>query len=207
MKRPEHLAISSGRVTPRRAISIGIVGALHIAVIWALLNGITAKVQKYIPPTLIAHVVDVQQPKPQTVPPPPTLVKPTEPQVMPPPEIVVQTPPPPAAISAPPQQPATNPVPVNASAAGITSTHTTPPYPPNARRLGEQGQVLLKIMVTPQGSVSDAQVARSSGYPDLDQTAVDWVKSHWRYKPAMQNGVAIASTTQAIVKFDLKTAH
>ncbi len=207
MKRPEHIAISSGRMTPRRALSIGLVGAIHVAVIWALLNGIAVRIKNYIPPTLIAHVVNIQQPEQKVAPPPTSFVKPTEPQIAPPPVIDIQTPPPPAAISTPPRQPATNTVPVNASASGIASTHTTPPYPPNARRLGEQGEVRLKITVTPQGTVGDAQVEQSSGHPDLDQTAMDWVKSHWRYKPAMQNGVAIASTTEAIVKFDLKTAH
>ena len=55
--------------------------------------------------------------------------------------------------------------------------------------------------------MSNAQVQQTSGFPDLDQTALVWVKVHWRHKPAMQGVVAIASSTEAIVKFDLKNAH
>ena len=207
MQRPQHAAIHREGMSPRRMASIGFVGVLHIVVIWALLNGFAQKAVKYLPPVLEAHVVNTQQPQQRVLPPPPSMVKPTEPQVAVPPEIQIQTPPPQTAISAPPQQAVTNPAPlVNASAAGITNTHTTPPYPPMARRMSEQGIVRLKISVTPQGTVSDAQVEQSSGHPDLDQTAMAWVKAHWRYKPAMQNGMAVASVTEAIVKFDLKNA-
>jgi len=74
------------------------------------------------------------------------------------------------------------------AAAGIASTHTTPPYPLLARRLGEEGSLRLQLTISPQGIVTEAQVVRSSGYDDLDRAARDWVKAHWRYRPALRGG-------------------
>jgi len=54
--------------------------------------------------------------------------------------------------------------------------------------------------------VTAAQVTNSSGVAELDQTAVDWVVAHWKYRPAMQNGLAVASTADAEVVFNLKNA-
>ena len=80
------------------------------------------------------------------------------------------------------------------AAASIAGTHTTPPYPGIARKMGEQGTVKLRLTISPQGVVTAADVVQSSGFPDLDQTAVSWVMSHWKYKPAVQAGVAVTST-------------
>ena len=83
-------------------------------------------------------------------------------------------------------------------------THTIPEYPPISRRLGEQGTVLLKIVIDANGDVTSATVEKSSGYSRLDEAAVSWVKRHWRYHPATLNGKPIAVTTQAKVRFDLR---
>jgi TonB family protein len=50
-------------------------------------------------------------------------------------------------------------------------------------------------------------VVSSSGHADLDEAAVAWVKSHWRYQPAMQNGGAVPATTNAVVTFTLNQLH
>lgn len=190
-----------------RYVGIGLTLALNGLLIWALANGLATKITKYVPAVLETKVIDTPQaqPKPVTPPPAPQIEKvlPTEQT----PEPVIQIAPDANAqtIQVQPQQQV--PVQADASAAGVTSTHTTPPYPPVARRLGEQGTVILAITVAPDGSVSAAQVATSSGVPELDQAALNWVKAHWRYTPAMQGGVAVPSSTQAAVKFDLKQAR
>jgi periplasmic protein TonB len=104
------------------------------------------------------------------------------------------------------QQPTTPQVP-DSAASGMTETHTTPPYPADARNLSQQGTVTLALTIDATGAVTNAQVKASSGYPDLDQTAVNWVIAHWRYKPAIQSGVPVASTSLAAVKFDLRQAR
>jgi protein TonB len=85
----------------------------------------------------------------------------------------------------------------------IAATHTVPPYPPIARRLGVEGKVTLRLTVSVEGRVSRAEVVTSSGRDDLDQTAQQWIMAHWRYKPALANGVAAASQTLATVTFSL----
>lgn len=192
----------------RRYAGIGLAVALNGVLVWALANGLAIKLTKYVAPVLETRVIDTPQAQPKQVVPPPSpkmeKVLPTEQT----PEPVIQIAPDPAAqtIQVPQQQ--TPPVPpADASASGLTNTHTTPPYPPMARRLGQQGTVVLAITVGADGTVSAAQIARSSGFPELDQAALEWVKAHWRYKPAMQGGVAVPSTTQAAVKFDLRQAH
>lgn len=189
----------------RRYAGISLAVALNGLLIWALASGLAIKISKYVPPALIAKVIDEPQVQPKQVTPPPTpqmeKVIPTE-QTPPP---IIQIAPDPNAQTIqvqPQQQPQVQRT--DSSASGLTNTHTTPPYPPVARRLGQQGTVILSITVAADGSVSEAQVATSSGVPELDHAALEWVRSHWRYKPAMQGGVGVPSTTQAAVKFDLK---
>ncbi|HTK80176.1 MAG TPA: TonB family protein [Rhizomicrobium sp.] len=212
-----------------RYIGIGFVGALHVIAIWALANGLAIKIVKSVPKLIEAKIV--QTPPPKEKPPPTPEVKlqaPPKivPAYIPPPDIKVATPPPPAPIQqvqqvtpppkvvpppqaiappAPPPPPAKPAVP-DSGPTGITSTHTTPPYPAVARRLGKEGTVTLSISVSASGEVTDASVASSSGIDELDQAAVQWVKEHWRYKPAIRNGEPAAGTVQAAVRFTLKNA-
>jgi protein TonB len=98
---------------------------------------------------------------------------------------------------------AVNPVVPARAAVSIIATHTVPPYPPIARRIGAEGKVTLRLTVTPEGRVSEAEVVTSSGRDDLDQTAQAWIIAHWTYKPALANGVPVASKTLASVTFSL----
>jgi len=198
-----HIQTTGGR--SRYAIGAAFVVALHVVLIWALANGLAVKLGIYTPPVLETRVIDTPQvqPKQETPPPQPKMeqIKPTEQT----PEPLIQIAPDPSAqtIQVPPQQQAPQ-MPVSASVQGLVNTHTTPPYPPNARRLGQEGRVVLSLAIGADGAITDAQVASTSGFPELDQAALEWVKAHWRYKPALQSGVAVTSTTQAAVKFDLK---
>lgn len=56
-----------------------------------------------------------------------------------------------------------------------------PPYPLTSRRMGEQGQVRLHVLITPLGNVSEVRVQNSSGFPRLDQSALDTVLRKWRF--------------------------
>ena len=89
----------------------------------------------------------------------------------------------------------------------IADTHTIPPYPTLGMRLGHEGIVQLRIVVDEQGRVVAAQVESSSGYTELDDAAVAWVQSRWRYQPAMQDGRAVSATLHVAVKFHLNTAR
>jgi periplasmic protein TonB len=222
--------IPQARSRTARYVGGAFVGALHVLAIYALANGLAIKLVKEVPKLIETRIIQ-PPPKPKETPPPkPELKMPAPPKIqtfVPPPEIKIATPPPPPTAvqqvqtitpppPAPPQQPApvTPPAPPppaapaipDSEAVGIASTHTTPPYPPVAHRLGKEGTVMLHISISATGDVTDASVASSSGNDELDQAAVEWVKSHWRYKPAIRNGQPAASTAQVAVKFTLQNA-
>jgi protein TonB len=210
MLKPRHeiLSVQANGMSPRRAATIGTVGAIHALAIYALISGMgTTVVQN------VEHVLQIQQvetttpPKTPLTPVQPNLVRPTDPTTptVPVPKIDVATDQP-NPINVMPTPTNTTP-PVSTGASGIASTHTTPPYPVAARTASHQGIVTLTITVGPTGEVTNAAVAQSSGFPELDQAAVAWVMGHWKYKPAVQDGVAVTSTTQAAVKFDLQQAR
>lgn len=48
-------------------------------------------------------------------------------------------------------------------------------YPDGARSRGEKGIVFLKFAVSPKGEVTAAEIAKSSGFPELDQAALDMI--------------------------------
>ncbi len=76
-----------------------------------------------------------------------------------------------------------------------------PPYPRAAGRRGEEGSVEMLVSVGADGAVAGVEVAVSSGHADLDRTATDAV-SHWHFRPAHQNGVAVP--TQMLQVFNFK---
>jgi protein TonB len=80
-------------------------------------------------------------------------------------------------------------VPPRADAAHLINP--APAYPAISRRLGEQGQVQLDVYILTDGSVGEIKLKRSSGFPRLDQAALDAVR-HWRYQPARRGHEAIA---------------
>jgi protein TonB len=63
-----------------------------------------------------------------------------------------------------------------------------PPYPSFARSRGLQGTVVVSISAAPDGTVTSASVARSSGSPDLDRYAVSWIRSRWRMPAGTSSG-------------------
>jgi protein TonB len=190
-------------MTPRRALTIGAVGLLHGAAIYALITGMAATIVTQVDHIVNVDVIASDVAKPIPVPPKPVLLQPTDTSTIRPPDIAIASADGPS-ISVSPSNPA-NVVP-DSGAAGISSSHSTPPYPVEARNAAHQGTVLLQLTVSPRGDVVAAMVVASSGYPELDQTAVDCVIAHWKYKPAIQNGVSVTSQTRAAVKFDLKQA-
>ena len=64
-----------------------------------------------------------------------------------------------------------------------------PAYPAMSRRLGEQGKVTLRVLISQDGSAKQAQVLRSSGFERLDQLALRTVLA-WRYVPGQRDGQA-----------------
>ncbi|WP_414440731.1 energy transducer TonB [Burkholderia sp. 22PA0106] len=63
-----------------------------------------------------------------------------------------------------------------------------PVYPAKARRLGQAGVVTLRVTVAADGHVARALVSRSSGYPALDDAAVEALQAG-RCQPYLENGM------------------
>ena len=58
-------------------------------------------------------------------------------------------------------------------------TNRAPVYPEIARRRGEQGQVMLRVSVSTDGTPLEVDVHDTSGYPSLDSAALNAVRQ-WR---------------------------
>lgn len=78
-----------------------------------------------------------------------------------------------------------------------------PGYPSISRRLGEEGVVMLRVYVSPQGTPDQIQLLKSSGFDRLDQAALSAV-SKWRFAPARQGKIAVAAWVQVPVSFQLR---
>lgn len=101
-----------------------------------------------------------------------------------------------------PPQPKPNAVPDRA-AVSIAATHSSPPYPTIARRLGAEGRVTLRLTILADGKVGKAEVVTSSGRRDFDEAAQSWIVQHWTYQPAIKDGVPATSQAMAAVNFTL----
>ena len=102
----------------------------------------------------------------------------------------VPTPPAPAVQQAAPAPEAPAPVtPPRTDAAHLNNP--APQYPSLSRRLGEQGRVMLDVYILPDGSVGEIKLNKSSGFPRLDNAALQAVKN-WKYVPAKRGNRPIA---------------
>jgi len=77
-----------------------------------------------------------------------------------------------------------------------------PTYPRFSRRLGEEGRVLLKVLVTTQGTPGAVAVEQSSGFERLDKAAIKAVE-HWQFVPARKGSEILSAYVLVPVKFSL----
>lgn len=122
--------------------------------------------------------------------------QPVEP--VPTPAPVVTAPPAPVAAPAPAPEPV---VPPRFDAAYLDNP--APVYPPIARRMGEQGKVLLRVFVGTDGRAERVDVNRTSGSARLDQAAAEAVR-RWRFVPARQGDSAVAAWVIVPINFSME---
>ena len=60
-----------------------------------------------------------------------------------------------------------------------------PPYPLVSRRMKEEGLVIIKLCVNPQGSVDRVDLLKSSGYHNLDRSALQTL-AEWRFSSVLR---------------------
>jgi protein TonB len=75
-----------------------------------------------------------------------------------------------------------------------------PPYPPEPYYNRIEGEVLLRIHVTIQGTVGRVWVVQSSGVPSFDEAAVKAAQG-WRFEPGRRRGVYVAGDVEKVVRF------
>ncbi len=122
---------------------------------------------------------------------PPAPLPPIEQPVAPAP-----APPPPPAPPAPPQ------IQLPSSDASYLQ-NPSPVYPAISRRLGEQGKVLVRVLIGVNGTPERVEIKRSSGFERLDRAATEYVMK-CRYVPGKVNGVIQAMWYEAPVNFVLE---
>jgi protein TonB len=79
-----------------------------------------------------------------------------------------------------------------------------PVYPTIARRSGDQGTVMLKVLVSPEGAPLRVELDQSSGSKPLDGAALDAVKG-WRFVPARRGAQNIEGWVRVPVVFKLES--
>lgn len=209
--------------------AIAAIIAFHAVLIGILVTQTSPLRVAKAPSAITVEIVrPVEPPKPAPPPPKrtPLPVKSFAPQpvVAPPPVIVPEVPRTqdlptitlPPALPDPVPQPAV-PAPAAPVAAAIAPAPLVPPrfdaayldnpppaYPAMARRLREEGRVLLRVLVTADGRAGSIEVATTSGSERLDQAALDAVR-RWRFVPAKRGDAAVAAHVIVPISFALES--
>jgi periplasmic protein TonB len=203
----------SGRPTSR-AGAIAAVVALHVALLAAILQHEPQR--RAIAEALPMTVTLIAESKPEPVAAKPLrMVRRSEPVIEPP--VIAVIPPPPVVLAAAPApeapaitlplaapspqaKPAAMPPRFNAD----YLRNPAPAYPVLAKRRGEQGKVLLRVLVGADGLAEKVELHTSSGFQLLDVAATDTV-AHWRFVPAKLGDVAIADWVIVPISFTLRS--
>ena len=103
-------------------------------------------------------------------------------------------------------EPVTSPAPASSAPRTISKVeYIRPPqveYPALSRRIGEQGRVLLRVLIGREGRAERVEVQVSSGSQRLDDAAVKAAREAL-YRPYAENGVAISVWALVPTSFEL----
>lgn len=186
----------------------------HVAALWALQTGLLRRAMELVVPAeILVEFIEPPAPTvalPKPAPLKPTPVKgpvtrsPTPPQSVSPQPLAITDPTPapnaplgvieaPAVIAPPAAAPVAVAPPAPARVELPSSDadylqNPKPPYPPISKRLGEQGKVVVRVLIGVDGTAQKAEIKQSSGYERLDQAALGTVL-RWRYVPGKRAGV------------------
>jgi protein TonB len=200
--------------------------ALHIAVIFMLLQYAPARTALINAVPLMVSLITPEVPKPDVLPKPlPVKQILQKPRIEPPQPILAAAPDAPSAVSVPPAPPvapptpiesAPTPAPIQPAAPAVSPAPVVPPifnanylnnpapaYPPLSRRQGQQGKVVLRVFVNAAGLADQVQIRNGSGHDLLDQAALNAVR-RWRFVPARQGDQPVAAWVLVPITFTLE---
>ena len=199
--------------------------ALHVLLFWCFYSGLMSRVAKVALPeeVFISFVSAPTPPKPaaapapkvaQLAPPPVLTAPPVVPVVIAPAAPPMATTPAPAAASAEKAAPAAAPVIAAAPAPATVSGPKTissgveyiqapqPVYPNMSKRLGEQGKVILLVLINEKGTADKVVVQTSSGWPRLDEAGRQ-AAMRALFKPHVEDGRAVPVYVVVPLNFSL----
>lgn len=79
-----------------------------------------------------------------------------------------------------------------------------PNYPAQLRQRRIEGEVGVRIAVAADGLPVSVEITTSSGNARLDRHTCAWIKQHWKFSPARQNGKEVAAVVVTAVRFLLR---
>lgn len=211
----------------RLVIAVNVV-LFHLAALWALQSGLLRRaVEIVVPAEVLSEFVSPSTPQAALPKPPPPAVKPVVPKIQ---KSAAPPVPQPLATASPAPSPAapagvtTQQPPAPAQAAPVATAPATPPGPPRlelpssdatylnnpkpvypalSKRLGEQGKVVVRVLIGVDGTAQQAEIRTSSGYERLDQVALATVLK-WRYVPGKRGGMPEAMWFNVPINFVLE---
>lgn len=77
-----------------------------------------------------------------------------------------------------------------------------PLYPDSAKRLGLQGEAVVRVTVAPDGTPEKLILVESSGWSVLDDAALETVRQ-WRFLPGQEGGAEVRTTIELPIVFSL----
>jgi protein TonB len=182
--------------------------AAHAVIVLLVALPMTVPVTRPVVKEIVARWIDPPPPNEFPEPPPP---KPEPHHVRATPPVHIETPPTPMSVpevTAPPVEkpdalslpgpdtgPATSPPDIGNGAATQPLAYASPMqprYPPASVHAREEGTVTLRVLVDANGVPQRVEIARSSGHSRLDAAAKESV-ARARFRPVMQNGVAVSA--------------
>jgi periplasmic protein TonB len=226
-------SIAPARLSMERMIGVLAAVVMHAVLVAALIQRDRAPLATITPPApLMVGIVTAAKPAvpepPQAVQPVPAKPKaaPVKPKPQPQPKrtsepakreaVIAASGTGPSSFSAPPADP---PAPETAPAAQATRAESAPispphlnanyldnpapAYPAQSRSEGEQGKVLLRVLVNAHGGAEQVDIRRSSGYSRLDEAARIAVRQ-WKFVPAQQSGQPLSAWVLVPISFSLE---
>jgi protein TonB len=200
-------------VAKRGTVGAGIVLA-HLGFVAVLISSGVIKPPTIVPAVSVTFVQQAEQQaeRPQLEQP---NLTPIHQVLVPPPEVDVAIEPNTAAISATAVETPQPPPPAagsNSETAAIPEmsqvaylVQPAPHYPPESRRVREQGLVMLRVLIDESGHAKAVEIYKSSGHPRLDEAARAAV-ARAVFKPYMDGGTARAAAAIVPVEFTLRAS-
>lgn len=83
------------------------------------------------------------------------------------------------------------------------ASNPAPRYPRPSIRNGDEGRVLLRVLVDALGRPQEVVIEKSSGHRELDRAAREQVLAKWRFHPAQRDGLPVPAWALVPIDFNL----